>query len=63
MNKNNKYYAEMFFEDYLNEHKNEFIDVDMLMIALCEHQPFIFNINNDEKILYKIACKCLKRRK
>ena len=49
--------AMSFFQVYLRDNEDEFIDVDMLMIALCEHRPDLFQLPRDEKILYHIACK------
>jgi len=50
-------YAMAFFQVYLRDHENDNLDFDILMFALCEHRPDLFQLPRDEKVLYKIICK------
>ena len=50
-------YAMSFFEVYLRDHENESFDMDIMMFAIVEHRPDLFQLPRDEKMLYRIACK------
>ena len=48
-------YAMAFFEVYLRDHGDA--NIEILILALCEHRPDLFQLPRDDKVLYKIACK------